>query len=74
MMRRAVMLGLATLLAACGRKSDPLPPSGADTPRRSYPPPEPAPTRTGMRLPSPSGSSAAADLRGEKEIQTRIAL
>ncbi|MGE0422688.1 MAG: lipoprotein [Reyranellaceae bacterium] len=49
MMRRAAMLGFASLLAACGRKSDPLPPSGADTPRRTYPPPEPAPTRTGTR-------------------------
>ena len=67
MMRRAVMLGFASLLAACGRKSDPLPPSGADTPRRTYPPPEPAPTRTGMRLPSPREG-------GDKQIQTRIAL
>jgi hypothetical protein len=52
MMRRTAMLGgflLASLLAACGRKGEPLPPSGPDTPRRSYPPPEPAPTRTGTR-------------------------
>lgn len=50
MMRRSVMLGgvlLAALVAACGRKSETLPPSGPDTPRRTYPPPEPAPTRTG---------------------------
>jgi hypothetical protein len=51
MTRRSAMMGgvLLAVLAACGRKSDPLPPSGADTPRRSYPPPEPAPTRTGTR-------------------------
>lgn len=52
MTRRRAMMGtmlLATLLAACGRKSETLPPSGADTPRRTYPPPEPAPTRTGTR-------------------------
>ncbi|MCW5743644.1 MAG: hypothetical protein KIT67_26115 [Alphaproteobacteria bacterium] len=49
MMRRAAMLGLVGLLAGCGRKSDPLPPSGPATPRRTYPPPE----RTGSLFPSP---------------------
>jgi predicted small lipoprotein YifL len=44
--RRLVLAALLAALAACGRKGEPEPPSGARTPERTYPKPDPVPWQT----------------------------